>query len=249
MGVITLQGQGQSKLIAKMLLDELGTDEIEKRKIVCGDAYSFQGDERHVILLSLVAAPNETIGTLSGDDDRRRFNVAASRARDQMWLFHSVTENDLSEHCFRRRLLQHFYPTAENQTSLEFQEITALRLAARQANRKIETPRQPFGSWFEVDVFLAIVDRGYRVRPQYPIGAKRIDLMVEGAKAQLAVECDGDFWHGPERYDADMERQRTLENQGWVFHRIRESAFRADTEGSLNKLCNALSNLGILPAI
>lgn len=51
----------------------------------------------------------------------------------------------------------------------------------------------------------------YRVIPQYPAAGKRIDLVVEGTKARLAVECDGDKWHGADRYEADMARQRMLE--------------------------------------
>ena len=39
--------------------------------------------------------------------DQRRFNVAASRAQDQMWLFHSVATNDLSESCLRRKFLEY----------------------------------------------------------------------------------------------------------------------------------------------
>ena len=55
----------------------------------------------------LVAATNEErrIGVLSKESDKRRFNVGASRARDQMWLFHSVTPDDLSSLCLRRQLL------------------------------------------------------------------------------------------------------------------------------------------------
>ena len=59
---------------------------------------SFQGDERDIMFLSLVAATNERIGHSNKTSGmKRRFNVAASRAKDQMYLFHSVTRNDLSE--------------------------------------------------------------------------------------------------------------------------------------------------------
>jgi len=60
------------------------------------------------IVAYMVAAPNERIGVLTQAADRRRFNVATSRAKDQMWLFHSVTTNHLSVRCFRRRLLNYF---------------------------------------------------------------------------------------------------------------------------------------------
>lgn len=84
MGVIVLQGKAQGGLIERQLLDRLGVEEMHKRRLICGDPYSFQGDERDVIFLSMVAAPNEMIGAMSRDTYERSFNVAASRARDQM---------------------------------------------------------------------------------------------------------------------------------------------------------------------
>jgi len=69
-----------------------------------GDAYAFQGDEEHIIFLTMVAAPGEArIGVLSNDSAHQRFNVAAGRAQDQLWLFHSATLDILSPACMRHR--------------------------------------------------------------------------------------------------------------------------------------------------
>jgi superfamily I DNA and/or RNA helicase len=91
-GVISLQGPDQAKLIENLLRDKIGEEEYLNRNIICGDSYSFQGDKRDVIFLSMVAAKSENtrIGALTKRTDSQRFNVAASRARDQMFLFHSV---------------------------------------------------------------------------------------------------------------------------------------------------------------
>ncbi|MDP1586208.1 MAG: DEAD/DEAH box helicase, partial [Prosthecobacter sp.] len=83
-GVISLQGETQAKLINSLLLKHLTPEEIEDREIVCGDAYAFQGDERDIMFLSMVAAPNAQFQALTTDAARQRFNVAASRARDQV---------------------------------------------------------------------------------------------------------------------------------------------------------------------
>ncbi|MVD21663.1 DUF559 domain-containing protein, partial [Vibrio cholerae] len=62
--------------------------------------------------------------------------------------------------------------------------------------------------------------QGYRVTPQVAVGACRVDLVVEGRDdARLAVECDGDKYHGPQQWIEDMRRQRSLERVGWVFWR------------------------------
>jgi very-short-patch-repair endonuclease len=123
-----------------------------------------------------------------------------------------------------------------------------LRELAHKANRQNESPPEPFDSWFEVDVALQIAARGYRVIPQYPvIENKRIDLVVEGLQSRLAVECDGDYWHGPDKYDEDAERQRKLERCGWTFYRIRESAFHYCPEETMDGLWHVLEHHGIHP--
>jgi very-short-patch-repair endonuclease len=218
---------------------------MEKRRIVCGNPYSFQGDQRDVIFLSMVAASNERIGAFTKIADERRFNVAASRARDQMWLFHSVRRDDLSESCLRRKLLAFFETTAQNESSKL--KIEELERKAFQDNRLIVNPPQPFDSWFELDVALELLRRRYDIIPQYAVAGKRIDLVVEGGKARLAVECYGDKWHGPEQFEKDSQRQRKLERCGWEFYIIRECDFYANGEVAMQRLWPLLEERGIFP--
>ena len=72
---------------------------------------------------------------------------------------------------------------------------------------------------------MELLKKRLNVLPQYEIAGKRIDLVVESSVARLAVECDGDNWHGADQYEADMQRQRQLERCGWEFSRIREFCF------------------------
>jgi very-short-patch-repair endonuclease len=101
-------------------------------------------------------------------------------------------------------------------------------------------------SQFERDVLARILARGYRrVLVQHRVGGYRIDLVVEGPESRLAVECDGDFWHGPERWDADRARQAVLERAGWTFCRIRGSSFYRDPDAALQPLWARLEELDI----
>lgn len=244
-GVIVLQGEAQATLIENTLLERLGAEEMERRRLVCGNPYSFQGDERDIMFLSLVAATNETIGTLTKPADERRFNVAASRARDRMILFHSVTCDDLSPNCLRRRLLDFFENTRPQQIAgIDREE---LERRAAQDNRLLVRPPAPFESWFEVDVALELLRRNFVVLSQYEVAGKRIDLVVEGGQRRLAVECDGDRWHGADRYEDDMQRQRQLERCGWEFFRVRESAFYLNRDDALKRLWQSLEERGICP--
>lgn len=245
MGVVVLQGEAQAALIENQLLERLGAEEMERRRLVCGNPYSFQGDERDIMFLSLVAASNKSIGSLAKAADERRFNVAASRAKDQMMLFHSVTCDDLSVHDLRQRLLEFFENTKPQQIAgIDREE---LERRAAQGNRRVVNPPAPFDSWFEVDVALELLRRNFTVLAQHEVAGKRIDLVVEGGQARLAVECDGDHWHGADRYEDDMQRQRQLERCGWEFFRVRESAFYANKENALAGLWQALEDRGIFP--
>jgi very-short-patch-repair endonuclease len=108
-------------------------------------------------------------------------------------------------------------------------------------------PPSPFDSWFEVDVALVLLRKHYTVLAQYEVAGKRIDLVIEGGHARLAVECDGDRWHGPEQYEADMQRQRQLERCGWEFFRVSEAAFYSNEEDALTPLWQMLEERGIVP--
>jgi very-short-patch-repair endonuclease len=247
MGVISLLGDRQAAYIEQQLLRNLGPEEMLKRKIICGDAYSFQGDERHVMFMSLVVSGDARFNALTSRSDKQRFNVAASRAQDQCWLFHSVDASDITNaECVRKQLLTHFYDPARSVAESDGIDLPALRRQASDRSRP-ELPPPPFGSWFEVDVYLRIIDRGYPTRVQYPMGAYRVDLVVEGA-TRLAVECDGDRWHGPERFDDDLRRQRQLERAGLKFWRVGGSTFYANPENALQGLWTRLRELGIEPA-
>ena len=250
MGVIALQGRVQSDLIERKLAAALDPGIIAERKLRCGVPATFQGDQRDVIFLSLVAAPDSKerrFRALTELDFQRRFNVAMSRAKDQVWLFHSVQQSDLSPDCLRRRLLRFFQSPWQGAVAGLGEDLERLaREAVRRPRQRGEQPA-PFDSWFEVDVALELLREGYRIHPQYEVAGYRLDLVVEGLQARLAVECNGDAWHGPERYEHDMARQRQLERAGWTFATVWESEFYIDKKRALQEILQACTDLGIYP--
>jgi very-short-patch-repair endonuclease len=168
-----------------------------------------------------------------------------------MNLFHSATLNDLKDTCLNYKLLKHCQNPQAQPIPIVGMTIDELRLKARQTERRPDNKPSPFDSWFEVDVYLKLADRGYRVIPQYVVNpyekSYRIDLVVEGLNGRLAVECDGEEWHGPAQYEKDMNRQRELERCGWEFWRVRDGAFYRDAEVAMSTLWDALKSRGIFP--
>ncbi len=102
-------------------------------------------------------------------------------------------------------------------------------------------------SEFERLVLRDLTMKGYCVATQWKVGSYRIDLVVEGVRERLAIECDGDRFHTLENLQADMERQAVLERLGWRFIRVRGSEFFRDPERALIPLYERLERMGIEP--
>ncbi len=248
-GIISLQGHTQVKVI-EQVLSKIDPREREKRNIQVGTAYDFQGDERDVIFLSMAVAKDWNTSALTKSTYQRQYNVAASRGRDQMWLFHSVDKGDLKNpEDYRRKLLDHFLKDRQdvvsNWTNQKLQEL--YQKIKETKNKSPDNAPKPFGSWFEARVFYQIALKGYQAIPQYEEIGFRIDMVIVGAGRKLAVECDGDYFHNEKTAGRDQERQYQLERCGWTFHRIRESLFNRNEEETLKILWNKLDKMKIYP--
>ncbi len=229
-GVISLIGDKQAKLVQERLIAAVGSDAVAKHRIMCGNASTFQGQERDVVFLSMVACP-ATARAQTARTMEQRFNVAMSRARDRLYLVRSVAASRLSKNDLKAAVIEHFRNPMETATVAQPKEVL-----------------EACDSDFEREVGRRLLDLGYRVRPQVEVGGFRIDFVVEGdGDRRLAVELDGDRYHGPDRWAADMHRQRALERMGWVFWRCWGSHWLADREGCLQDLLDTLGRLGVEP--
>ena len=233
-GVISLLGKEQAEYIQRELFNTIGNIAYEQRQIICGDSANFQGDERDVIFLSMVDS-NEGDGVLrlrsddaNEDAYKKRYNVAASRAKDQLWVINSLDEeNSLQAGDLRRGLLSYAKnPQAYKQTIVQIQ--------------------QQADSIFEEEVAKALVSKGFHIVQQWEVGAYRIDMVAVYKNRKIAIECDGERYHsGEDKILEDMQRQTILERLGWKFIRIRGSEYFADPENTINRVVDLLLNYGI----
>jgi very-short-patch-repair endonuclease len=234
-GVIVLQGQGQVKLLDTEIMAATTPEQREDHKIRVGTPPNFQGDERDVIFLSMVVAAPPHLQT--AQMWQQAYNVAASRAKDQMWLFSSVRPTDLKPKDLRASLMNYMMaPPSVFGPSPELATVSATQQC------------EPFDSLFEQRVFRDIKQRGYYAVPQYRVGSRSLDIVVVGAGGRLAVECDGHYWHtGPSQQISDARRDRELRRMGWEVVRIRESEYEFDPERELAPLWKRLMERGINP--
>lgn len=228
-GVVSLLGDKQALKIWEMLEEKIGMDMIQRHKITCGDARTFQGKERDIMFLSMVVSKGDA-KALSGLTYEQRFNVAASRAQNRMYLVRSVLIDDLGTTDIRKKLLSHFStPFVQDENDVA------------DKRKRCESP-------FEREIYDVLTERGYRVFPQVPVGEFRIDMVVEGnLDNRLAIECDGDRYHGLDKWDDDMRRQRILERAGWRFWRCFASTFVMNRQDIIEDLLATLEGFGIEP--
>ncbi len=240
-GVISLLGKEQSKHLTKLISETVSSKVIEKRQIICGDPYTFQGDERDIILLSMVKGcdqdnPNANIMpyTINKKENKQRVNVAMSRARNKMVLFHSIPKDKLQNpDDLRKMIMDWFYNHKTEEHKVGLQRV----------REEVERGR---ASEFEYEVAEMLINKGYKVIPQWEVAGYRIDLVVQGENSKLAIECDGDKYHNTiEKWEEDIERQQILERSGWIFWRISGSSFYRHKEKALDSLWAKLDELKI----
>jgi very-short-patch-repair endonuclease len=230
-GVICMVGTEQAIYIDSVLKKRLTVSEYQKRRILCGNASQFQGDERDIVFLSIVSSPSDgPLHIRQRDDTRKVFNVAASRARDQLWVVHSLNPSrDLKAGDLRLRLISH----AENPSTLR---------------PRIDHGRKTFRSELEKEVFLDLSEAGYRITQQYKVGECVIDLVVEDEDGRrVAVQCDGDREQTMDGVEEEMARHQMLRRLGWDFIRVRGSEFFRNRDVTMKKVQRRLQAVGITP--
>ncbi|MEE3453303.1 AAA domain-containing protein [Dialister sp.] len=228
-GVISLLGDDQGPLISNIVMRHFNNLEtLKEREFICGNAASFQGDERDVIFLSMVDDDTSS-RKVTTDDAKKRYNVAVSRAKDQLWLVHSLDMTQLQKDDLKYGLLEYVQNYKDH-------------------TRRMDRVKELADSPFEIEVASFLLTNGYNIQQQYAVGAYRIDMVVFYKDKKIALECDGERYHSSEsQIENDMERQCILERLGWNFIRIRGGEYYRDKEKTLEKLRRELGRNGIEP--
>lgn len=233
-GVISLLGTDQAKVIKDMLLDKIDNIKYEHHKIACGEPPNFQGDERDVLFLSMVDSNDaeHPLKMVSADGDKkRRYNVAVSRAKNQVWLVHSLdVAKDLKEDDIRRQLIE--YSMNPNNYAQKQEQI-----------------RKMSDSLFEQEICQTLVARGYNIIQQFPVAGFRIDMVACYKNKKVAIECDGEKYHsGEDKIRDDMERQNIIERiTKFNFIRIRGSEYNLNKNKAIERIIRELNEYDIYP--
>jgi very-short-patch-repair endonuclease len=229
----------QVALVQEIVNELVSPDDWEKHNLVVINPDGFQGDERDVILYSLSydakIMPQSALSARMSDQAHVQgmLNVAFTRARDEIHIFHSAP---IGEFTFADRR-----PGAITDWLRHCAEVeTGPR------ERGIGSRFGNVDSKFEADVAEALRARSLRVLHQYPACGFSLDLVAEETEtgARVAVECDGERYHLDEHGQLrieDIERQAILERAGWRVVRIPYRKWIGNSGEQISRVLLALS--------
>lgn len=227
----------QVDLVQEMVTQRVPEQAWLDHELVVINPDGFQGDERDVILYSLSydaeLMPQEALSARMSDQAHIQgmLNVAFTRARDEIHVFHSAPIEAFTFAGGR--------PGAITDWLKHGEKVEADPPRANTSSRPGE-----FASQFQADVASALLAKGLLVQHNYAACGLRIGLVVEDAAldVRLAVECDGERYSSREGLE-EIERQDILERAGWRVHRIPYRDWHRGPEAETERVLDALRQL------
>lgn len=207
----------QVRTLRRLIEDRIPAERRDRADLKIDTVDSFQGEERSLIIFSLVSAragPSEAERFLRSD--RRRLNVAISRAQAVAHIF-----GDL-DYAKRKDA-----PT----------DLRRLAVWATEPRQRAED--RDAGSIWEIRLREAMRGRGWDPKAQYPIVGRRLDFALLGSRVNLDIEVDGRRWHqdadGNRKLD-DHFRDAQLRSAGWKVVRFWVDELARDMERCLDRI-------------
>ena len=160
---------------------------------------------------------------------RKRYNVAISRAKDQLWIVHSIDKNSLKEGDLRKELFEYINSVKENTFEKTIDENTVI-------------------SDFENEITKHLLEKNYTVKQQWKVGSYDIDIVAIYGDKKIAIECDGKTLNrSQEEIMTNLAEQEVLKRCGWEFVRVRASQYFRNPDKAIKELILQLEEKGIYP--
>ena len=200
--------------VSKVLSEHM----MQKHQIEIGTAHTFQGDERDIILASWAYANNSFPQSLIFLQKPNLFNVAITRARNQMINFISKNPRELPEGILR--------------SYLGFVEEYENRYALRNSD---DFDENVYKNSFEKEVAKAFRDLGHDVVCGIDIAGLSVDLLVDN---KFVIECDG-VEDKTSAKVSNMKKQAIIERSGLKVSRISKREWQYSPKACIDRIINS----------
>ncbi|GLQ32797.1 DEAD/DEAH box helicase [Litoribrevibacter albus] len=177
----------QAQYLEKTIASTFSESDIQAHKIRVDTPYGFQGEERDLMLLSMAIDENSARAAayLNRED---MFNVAVTRAKERMHVYHSVAATTLARDNLFRRYLEHNHLQASegraNQARCEFAETLSA----------------------------ALVQEGYQCWQGFEVAGVEIDVLCQKQGQLLGIDLIG--FPGDFHDSYDVETYKSLFRSG-----------------------------------
>lgn len=198
----------QVEFLERKLIKEFSLAEIQRHQLRVGTAYSFQGDERDVMFLSLAVDDDSHASAFAYLQRADVFNVSITRARERQVVFHSIDARARGADDLLRAYLEQGIAKARAGTGM-------------------------IASGLQEEIQRALSGAGYECRWNVLVGGVHVDLLAgrHGKWIGLDVICD------PSPSGALMlDDYRLLERAGLKVFPVSEREWREDSAGWVSKL-------------
>ncbi len=194
--------RSQVELVKKAVNQVLTGEIIKRHKIEIGTAHTFQGDEKDIILLSFTLAENSHHQSLTFVQKPNLFNVAITRARENLLCFVSKESNSLFHGLLRNYL--EYIESIEQQAPVSEEDYT-------------------YNNFIEKEIAELCRKEGLNVIPNYETACLKADMLIHNNKNAIIVEFDGIKANSIEQSDniyPNVHKQDLMERCGWIVMRI-----------------------------
>ncbi len=234
-GIISLIGDEQSRLIRGRLLDSCGPEYLARHDVLIGDPPQFQGAERDVVFLSMVCS-KQNCPTQNQQFHFQRANVALSRARDRVVLVRSIDLADIPSLDDVKVPIIEFFVSANEVTKSE-RAVSQESVASLRASKK----NKCFGREI-LETLLS--EKGYQIVDMSKIwkNAFCVEHEVCDARVAILVDCEepqqSDWLHS-------YSQQKAIERVGWKCLRVDALSVVVDYNAVVKRVTQFLASHGI----
>lgn len=223
---------------------------------------NIQGDERDIIILSTTYGINKDgkfahrFGPLNQVKGYKLLNVIITRAKYKVYVCSSipqevfldynqylVTQGDNNRRGAFFAYLAYAKAVSEDNNKLRERVLEDLSANIKE-EIKLGDALGDLESPFEEEVYQVLVNHfgEGKIKPQVKYAGFRIDMVFDAGDStipKIAIECDGAAYHSStEAYLNDIYRQKILESNGFVFHRIWSTNWWRSPKNETNRLIN-----------
>ncbi len=206
----------QTDYLNELIYQKISMEQIEKHRIMCGTAYSFQGEERDVMLLSICLDEKSHPTAYYHLNKPDVFNVSITRAKSEQYIFKSINTTDLKPSLLRDFLSYNWH----EKSIYDYTES-----------------KEDFIN----EVIKSLSDNGIKTKISYPIIGRKIDILCQVSGGYFGIDLFG--YPGDFEGIHTVEELKLLKRSGFKVFMLPYSYWYFDRDHCLEELMNFRNNL------